>query len=409
MTVGYFSVKCLSEMGGAVGTQLDEIDFALGGDVERFHETLRALRERGPVARVRYFGDPAWMFTTFDAVDAAYRDDDLFPAAAAFKEITEPVLGRTLQSMHGDEHKRNRMLVSPYFRMRVMPGKVQPIIDDAANEIIDRFAGHGEAELVSEFNSRLPGEVVTRLLGVPRDQSVNLQHLAHRLLSFQNDPDSALAARDEITATLEPLVAERRREPQDDLISVLATTEIDGDVLTDEEIFSFVRLVFAAGTDTTFFGLGNAQSALLTHPGELERVRADLDNEVRPAVEEVLRWESPVSMEPRRAPTATEFFGTSIEAGARLLFAIAAANRDPAVFDDPDRFDVSRRAPGLMTFGIGAHYCLGAHLARAELTSALSLLLTRLPNLRLADPDAARISGTVLRGPKEVRVLFDPS
>jgi cytochrome P450 len=147
----------------------------------------------------------------------------------------------------------------------------------------------------------------------------------------------------------------------------------------------------------------------LTHPDQFERVRADIENEVKPAVEETLRWESPVSMEPRRAPTTTEFFGTSIEAGARLLFAIAAANRDPVVFDDPDRFDVARRAPGLMTFGIGPHYCLGAHLARAELTSALSLLLTRLPNLRLVDPEAARIAGTVLRGPKELRVRFDPS
>jgi cytochrome P450 len=243
-----------------MGTRLDEVDFALGGEVDRFHETLRALREQGPVARVRYFGDPAWIFTTFDAVDAAYRDDDLFPAAAAFKEMTEPVLGRTLQSMHGDEHKRNRMLVSPYFRMRVMPGKVQPIIDEAANEIIDAFVANGEADLVPEFNSRLPGEVVTRLLGVPRDQSLDLQHLAHRLLSFQNDPESSLAARDEITAVLRPLVLDRRHEPQDDLISVLATTEIDGEVLTDEEIFSFVRLVFAAGTDTTYFGLGNADT-----------------------------------------------------------------------------------------------------------------------------------------------------
>src|SRR5207253_3509029 len=123
-----------------------------------------------------------------------------------------------------------------------------------------------------------------------------------------HDPEGALAARDEITRRLAPLVEERRREPRSDLVSVLATTDVDGEALTDEEIFSFVRLVFAAGTDTTFFGLGNALYALLTHPDQLDAVTADPAATLRWTVEETLRWESPVSMEPRRAPTATTWF-----------------------------------------------------------------------------------------------------
>jgi cytochrome P450 len=396
-------------MTGEPATGVGDVDFALGGDIADLHGTLRALRERGPVVRVRYYDEPAWLFTTYDAVEAAYRDDDLFPAAAAFKELTEPVLGRNLQCMHGAEHRRNRMLVSPAFRARAMPEVVRPIIDDVAHEIVDRFAARGEAELVDEFDRVLPGVVITRLLGVPRDADAEFQRWAHDLLSFTADADRALAARDELTRYLAPLVEERRADPQDDLVSTLATTELDGEQLTDEEIFSFVRLVFAAGTDTTFFGLGNALAALLTHPDEHERVVADPALELPWAVEEVLRWESPVSMEPRRAPTATAWFGQPIDAGSRLLFGIAAANRDPARFDDPDRFDVGRRAQPIMTFGIGPHFCLGAHLARAELTGALAVLLDRLPGLRLADPDAARIAGTVLRGPDRLAVRFRPS
>jgi cytochrome P450 len=388
---------------------ITEVDFALGGDIEDLHGTLRELREQGPVAGVRYYGEPAWLLTTYEAVEAAYRDDDLFPAAAAFKELTEPVLGRNLQCMHGEEHRRNRMLVSPAFRARAMPEVVRPLVEDVAHELVDRFAGRGDADLVDEFDRLLPGVVITRMLGVPRDADADFQRWAHELLSFTADAPRALAARDEFTRYLAPFVAERRADPRDDLVSTLATTEIDGEQLTDEEIFSFVRLVFAAGTDTTFFGLGNALFALLTHPDQLEVVLAEPEVELPWAVEEVLRWESPVSMEPRRAPVATTWFGQSIDAGARLLFGIAAANRDPGHFDEPDRFDVERRPQPIMTFGIGPHFCLGAHLARAELTGALGVLLTRLPGLRLADPEATRIAGTVLRGPERLAVRFDPS
>jgi len=386
---------------------ITDVDFALGGDIEDLHGTLRSLREQGPVVAVRYYDEPAWLFTTYDAVEAAYRDDDLFPAAAAFKELTEPVLGRTLQSMHGAEHRRNRMLVSPAFRARAMPDVVRPIVEEVAHELVDRFVARGEAELVDEFDRWLPGVVITRLLGVPRDADADFQRWAHELLSFTADAPTALAARDEFTRYLAPFVTERRHEPRDDLLSTLATTEIDGERLSDEEIFAFVRLLFAAGTDTTFFGLGNALFALLTNPGALERVTAEPDLELPWTVEEVLRWESPVSMEPRRAPSATTWFGQPIDAGARLLFGIAAANRDPARFDEPDRFDIDRRPQPIMTFGIGPHFCLGAHLARAELAGALGVLLTRLPGLRLADADGVRIAGTVLRGPERLPVRFD--
>ncbi|HUP74968.1 MAG TPA: cytochrome P450 [Acidimicrobiales bacterium] len=384
----------------------DDIDFALGGDMADLHSVIHSLRGDGPVAQVRYFGEPALLFTTYESVDAAYRDDDLFPAAAAFAEMTEPSMGRTLQCMGGDEHKRNRKLVSPAFRARIMPDYVRPILEEVAHELIDEFVASGEADLVDVFNSRFPGIVITRLLGVPDDNDIDLQHCAHRLLSYPNDPVGALEARAEFTHVLGPLVTRRRRDPQHDLISTLATANAEGDALSDEEIFTFVRLLFAAGTDTTFHGLGTVLYALLTHPAQLERVVADPRTELRWAVEESLRWDPVVSMEPRRAPTATEWFGHSIPAGARVLFGIAAANRDPSVFTAPDDYDVGRRPEPIMTFGIGPHFCLGAHLARVEFVTALGALLDRLPGLTLLDGESTRIHGTVLRGPRQLKVRW---
>ena len=127
----------------------DDIDFALGGDMADLHSVIHSLRGDGPVAQVRYFGEPALLFTTYESVDAAYRDDDLFPAAAAFAEMTEPSMGRTLQCMGGDEHKRNRKLVSPAFRARIMPDYVRPILEEVAHELIDEFVAAGEADLVA--------------------------------------------------------------------------------------------------------------------------------------------------------------------------------------------------------------------------------------------------------------------
>ena len=326
-------------------TTTHEVDFALGGDIADLHGTLRELRATGPVVRVRYYEEPAWLLTTFDAVEAAYRDDDLFPAAAAFKELTEPVLGRNLQCMHGDEHRRNRMLVSPAFRA---PRHAR------RGGAGHRGSGGRDRRRVRGARHRRPGRRVQPgtarrrdhpIARRPPDRGRRLPTLGARAVELHRGPGRrALVARDDFTRYLEPFVTQRRREPRDDLVSLLATTEIDGEQLTDEEIFSFVRLVFAAGTDTTFFGLGNALFALLTHPDQLERVTAEPGTGLRAAVEEVLRWESPVSMEPRRAPTATTWFGQPIEAGARLLFGIAAANRDPAHFDRPDEFDMSRFA-----------------------------------------------------------------
>ena len=235
--------------------------------------------------------------------------------------MTEPSMGRTLQ-MHAAATNASAIADSsrPRSACGSCPTTYRPILDEVANELIDDFVASREADLVTAFNSRFPGIVISRLLGIPDDNDIDLQHCAHRLLGYPNDPVESARGQGRVHAACPPARdATPQRSRRHDLISTLATTNAEGDALSDEEIFTFVRLLFAAGTDTTFHGLGTVLYALLTHPEQLEHVVADPHTELPWAVEESLRWDPVVSMEPRRAPTATEWFGHSIDGGARVL------------------------------------------------------------------------------------------
>jgi cytochrome P450 len=380
-----------------------EHDFAL--DVPGFHEELARLRRDHPVAYVPFHGGTAYLLTRYDDVERAFLDEATLPAEAAYRLHSEPVMGRTLQCMTGREHARNRALVFPAFRARLMPDYVAPILAPVAHRLIDGFIERGRVDLVSEFTKQYPFTVITRLLGIPPRNEGDIQRWAIALLTFPWDPDGALAASREVTEYLTPIVAERREHPGDDLISTLATAVVDGERLSDEEIFSFVRVLFPAGADTTYLGLGSLLYALMTHPDAMARVRAEPESR-RLAIEEALRWEPPVSVMPRFAPVDTDQFGPLIPANSHVLFGVAAANRDPSVFDDPDRFDIDRQGKGNLTFGFGMHYCVGAHLARAELAAALDVILERLDDLRLDDDAPTRMVGSVLRGPDTLPVTF---
>jgi cytochrome P450 len=206
------------------------------------------------------------------------------------------------------------------------------------------------------------------------------------------------------------MVHQRRSDPAEDLISKLATEEADGERLTDDEILDFLRHLFPAGADTTYLGVGSTLYALLTHPEQLEVVRADPEERCRWAAEEGLRWAPPVSLQPRANPHDVVWHDIAIPAGTPLLFGITPANRDPAVFADPDRFDVSPRPASILSFGLGTHFCVGAHLARVEMDVALRVLLQRLPRLRLvddADSGIVGVIGSILQGPNRLPVRFD--
>ena len=380
-----------------------EHDFAL--DVPGFHEELARLRRDHPVAYVPFHGGTAYLLTSYRDVERAFLDEATLPAEAAYRLHSEPVMGRTLQCMTGREHTRNRALVFPAFRARLMPDYVAPILAPTAHRLIDQFIDRGHADLVADFTKQYPFTVITRLLGIPSRNEGDIQRWALALLTYPWDPDNALAASREFTEYLTPIVASRRDDPGDDLISTLATAVVDDERLTDEEIFSFIRVLFPAGADTTYLGLGSLLYALMTHPEAMQRVRRDPDSR-RLAIEEALRWEPPVSLMPRFAPVDTDQFGTLIPGGNSVLFGIAAANRDPSVFAEPDNFDIDRENKGTLTFGFGMHFCVGAHLARAELATALDVILERLDDLQLVGDNPTRMVGSVLRGPDTLPVTF---
>lgn len=385
-----------------------EVDVILE-DLPDVAGTIAEFRAQKPAMWGRAFGAPTLLLLSHELVHAAFMAEDTFPSAAFYGNVVTDVLGRNLQCMQGDEHRINRALVSPAFRQRLMPGLVEPLLEPVAHELIDRFEPRGEADLVADFTSRYPFLIITRLLGLPRHTEEEVRRWGITMLDIQKNYDGALQASREFMAFVDPILQQRRNDPGDDLLSTLATTEVEGQRLTDEEIFNFLRLLFPAGADTTYLGLGSTIFHLLTNPEQLDVVLGNPAEECRWAGEEALRLDPPTSWIPRVNPQEITWHGIDIPAGAPMMFGIMAANRDPAVYDDPDRFDVKRRPNMVMTFGYGVHFCLGAHLARTELQVALQVILDRLPNLRFATTDGVRITGTIhhlLRGPNRLPVAF---
>ncbi|GAA4478692.1 hypothetical protein GCM10023094_22760 [Rhodococcus olei] len=390
---------------------IEGVDFALE-DHPDIHVVLEKLRDAGSHAIVPFAGVKAILLLTNDLVSAAFKDEDVFPASAVYQMTTGPVLGKTLQCMAGDEHRKNRALVSPSFQRKRVTEMVTPLLEPLAHEIIDRFAAHGSVDLVAEFTTRYPVLLISRLMGLPVQDEATVHRWAHDLFYFPFDPEAAMRASQDFTDFVTPIIAERRRNPGDDLISVLVTEDIEGETLDDEEVLSFLRLLFPAGADTTMLALGNTLSALLTHPDQMELLRSDLDEHAIWAVWEGLRWEPPVGLLPRACPEATSWNGIDIPALTPMVFSINAANRDPAVYPDPHEFDITRRKQAMLSFGRGPHSCAGNWLALAELETALKALLERLPGLRLRDRDDTDATitsqvGVALRGPNALNVEWD--
>jgi cytochrome P450 len=386
-----------------------EIDFASDA-VPNLHEILEELRSKSAVVPVRYHGGVAHMITRFDELKAAMTDDDTFPSAAAYLRHSGPVMGKTIQCMAGDEHRRNRALVSAAFRPRLMKEFVEAFLTPVAHQLVDGIlergqGARGQADLVEDYTVRYAFTVITRLLDFPPTDFEQLKRWGDGLIDFPWNPEFAQQASQEFTEYLKPIIDERRRNPGEDLLSSLATTEVDGESLDDEEIYSFIRLLFPAGADTTYRGLGSMFYAVLTNRKVWDAVKEDADF-IPSVVQEALRWEAPTALLPRFAPKDVTWAGETIPAGSEVLFAITSANRDEQVFAHPQRFDPWRKERDSLTFGHGLHFCLGSHLARREMEVSLRVLSERLPDLELRPGADAGIRGTVLRGPTSLPVEF---
>jgi cytochrome P450 len=341
----------------------------------------------------------------YDECQTVLTHPDTF-SSSIYDQIMGPVMGRTLLELEGTEHRASRALVSPSFRTALLERWRSELVEVVVHELIDRFAPRGRAELAREFTFAFPVQVIARIMGLPRQDYVRFQRLSIELLNVVYDWDCGLAASAALKAYLTEILAERRRNPQDDLISTLAESEIDGARLTDDEIFAFLLLILPAGVETTYRASGNLLVALLTDPPLLDALRADRGM-LRGAFEEALRWEPPITTVVRRAVRDCELGGVAIPAGTNVSVSVAAANRDPTRYPDPDRFDPTRKNIAHLTFGGGPHLCLGMHLARMEGIVAIDALLDRLPDLRL-DPSAPapHVVGVAFRSPAALPVEF---
>jgi cytochrome P450 len=389
---------------------LARVDFALDEmPGSELHEVLHAYRSQGPVQPTHFLGLKAFVITSYEALLDAFLDAERFPPHLMYRASFEPAIGETFISMSDrKEHLLFRKLATPAFRSRAIARYEEKGLGALANELADGLvgglAGNGEVDLMADFAARFPYLVITRLLGLPRDRENEFHQWALALLRFREDPEGAERAGKELTAYLAPVVEARRREPRGDVISGLVQAEADGRQLTDAEIHSHVRLLFPTGGETTHGTLGNLLFTILTQEGAWEALRRD-PSRVKDAVDEVLRWESSIAVLPRMSCSEPiRFHGESIPADSWVLFGIAGANRDPAVFPDPDRFDLDRQNKDGLTFGRGVKSCPGMHLARRNLEVALEVLLERIPRPRLLDTESAQPRRTVLRSPEALRI-----
>jgi cytochrome P450 len=349
----------------------------------------------------------------YEQVEAVLKDTDTYSSAWYDPQLI-PSIGRSILHMDPPEHQRHRLVVQPAFSQQEMLWWQDEYVRPACNHYIDRFVNRGRADLYKEFCVKLPIHVIALALGLPVDDLAWFHANAVKLTGGKTTPEDAQAAVRAIEDTLRPLIADRRTNPGRDLISVIVGSEVrdeDGvaQTLTDDEVLTFCKLLLPAGANTTYRSLGLLLTTLYRNPDEFDRVRADRSL-IPTFVEELLRLEHSTSLVGRVCTRDTEIEGVAVEAGDIVLVSLAAATHDPARFDRPEVYDPARRAAPNIAFGWGRHRCLGVHLARMELVTALEVLLDRLPNLH---PDSTvepgRITGLMFRAPDHVWSAWDPA
>jgi cytochrome P450 len=383
------------------------------------HPVLAELRESGPVHRLEgATGLPIWMVTRYDDVLAALSDprlsNDPHHASALTEVLRGDFLSRSMIGTDPPQHTRLRRLVSKAFTARRVEG-LRPRVQEITDALLDRITPRGSADLVADFGLPLPITVIGELLGVPETDRDRFREWTDEMLDRPFDPGSDLAlvtaARERMHGYLADLVAAKRARPADDLLTDLVEATDEGERLDTQELLAMTFLLLIAGYVTTVSLIGNGTLALLRHPEQLDRLRADLSL-VPQAVEELLRFDGPGNPGLTRfALEDLEIGGVRIPRGDMVMLAIAAADRDPRRYPDPDRLDVGAVDPGHLAFGHGMHYCLGAPLARLEGQIAFTAMLTRLPGLALAarEDELRWTGGGVLRSLRELPVTFVPT
>jgi cytochrome P450 len=341
------------------------------------------------------------------------RQSNLFqrlqPFAPLRPDFTEAIT-RSLLMLDPPDHTRLRRLVNKAFTPRVVEN-LRPRIQAIVDELLDRVEKRKEMDLIRDFAYPLPVIVISEMLGIAAEDHAKFKEWSDALTALvdpmqaENGMAPAQEAYVQLSQYLRQVFEERRRAPRQDLISALVSVDEQGDTLTDAELLSLSALILGAGHETTTNLLGNAVVALLRNPGERRRLQDD-PALITSAIEEFLRYDSPVQLTDRVATQDCEVAGQSVRKGVLVGLILASANRDPEHFADPDRLDLGRPDNHHVAFGHGVHFCLGAALARTEAQIAISTLLRRFPDFTgETDPKEWKRS-TVLRGPMSLSLSW---
>ena len=385
------------------------------------YTAYRTLREQFPL--LWHEGMQSYLVSRYEDVERAFKDPVF--TSDNYDWQLEPVHGRTILQMRGREHSVRRALVAPAFRGKELQSTFLPVIERNAKELIDGFRGAGSADLVAQFATWFPINVIVDMLGLPREDHARFHGWYTSIIGFlgnlSQDPEvtaAGLRTREELAAYLIPIIRQRRAEPGDDLLSTLCTAEIDGTTMSDEDIKAFVSLLLAAGGETTDKAIAGVFRNLLAHPEQLAAVRADRSL-IPAAFAETLRFTPPVHMIMRQPSADVELSGGTVLAGRTVTCLIAAANRDADRYAEPDVFDIHRTdlttanaftaAADHMAFALGRHFCVGALLAKAEIEVGVNQLLDALPDLAPAEGGIPDEQGLFTRGPASLPVRFTPT
>ncbi len=372
------------------------------------HSVYAELRRRAPVHR-----DPAsglWGIATHELVDYASTHPKIFSSANGSRPFTGGI--NHMIDMDNPAHIKRRGLVSKGFTPRRI-AEHEPRLRQLCDDIIDTVIERGSAELVHDIAAQLPMIVIGDMLGVlPQDRRDVLQW-SEDMLGTQGVGDEDLVAK-QMAAAISyheyaiKVIAERWARPADDLVSILLNAEIDGERLTDEDVVGETLLILIGGDETTRHVIAGGLEQLLRHPEHWESVRADRSRITR-TVEEMLRWVSPIKNMCRTLTRDYEFGGAQLSAGDQALLLYESANYDEAHFNEPTVFNPDREPNDHLAFGVGAHFCLGANLARLELRVLLDRVLDRLPDLALAsDAPLERRRNNFISGIERMPVTFTP-
>jgi len=354
--------------------------------------------------------DDEWVLFGHDGVFQAFRDDRIFTSAAYDKTIGL-VMGHTILAMGGKEHHDHRSLVAKAFRASALEHWEPSVIGPVCDQLVDEIKNDEQADLVKSLTFEFPTRIISTLLGLPREDLDLFRRLSLDLISIPTDIMAGLNAATELHGYFLDQVEQRRRKPTNDIIGDLVAAEIDGEKLTDEAIIAFLRLLLPAGLETTYRSSGNLLYLLLTHPEQLAMVYQDRSL-IAGAIEEGLRYETPLTMVMRTTTEEVEVSGHTIPANAQVDLCMGSANRDESRWTDSNTFDIRRPRQAHIAFAGGIHMCLGMHLARLETRVMLNSLLDRVANLALVADDGtgedSRIVGLTFRSPNKLPVSFTP-